>query len=151
MVCRGILSFYRRTTLSRVKSVCVSALYLRFLLNANERINAVVFRREPLWKVSMNVRVRPTVRCTFDEEDDVLRVAAMEAVEDASDELVIYAFKVCIPLLMFYIGPGADSDSGDCSVEESRRRTLENFAIRSSRILVSKLHLRPISLYHSDP
>ena len=72
------------------------------LLTSDDRINGLVFRREPLWKVSMNVRVRPTVRCTFDEEDNVLRVVVMEAVEDASDELVIYAFKVCIPLLCLH-------------------------------------------------
>ena len=61
----------------------------------------LVFRREPLWKVSMNVRVRPTVRCTFDEEDSVLRVVLKETAENADgaletrpQELVIYALKV---------------------------------------------------------
>lgn len=46
----------------------------------------------------MNVRVKPSVRCTFDEEDNVLRVVVMEAGgEDTPEELVIYAFKVCYP------------------------------------------------------
>jgi hypothetical protein len=47
----------------------------------------------------MNVRVRPTVRCTFDEEDNVLRIVLKEAVEHgdvshSAQELVIYALKV---------------------------------------------------------
>lgn len=49
----------------------------------------------------MNVRVRSTVRCTFDEEDNVLRVVLKEAVEYGDlaseakpQELVVYAFKV---------------------------------------------------------
>lgn len=49
----------------------------------------------------MNVRVRPTVRCTFDEEDSVLRVVLKETAENADgaletrpQELVIYALKV---------------------------------------------------------
>ena len=60
-----------------------------------------VFRREPLWKVSMNVRILPTIRCTFDDEDNVLRIVLKEAVEyndgspeTKSEELVVYAFKV---------------------------------------------------------
>lgn len=49
----------------------------------------------------MNVRVRPTVRCTFDEEDNVLRIVLKEAVEYGDElpelrpqELVVYALKV---------------------------------------------------------
>jgi len=49
----------------------------------------------------MNVRVRPTVRCTYDEEDSVLRVILKEAVEFGEEgpetrpqELVVYALKV---------------------------------------------------------
>lgn len=62
---------------------------------------SLVFRREPLWKVSMNVRVQPAVRCTFDSEDNVLRIVLKEAVEDSDgpaatrpQELVVYALKV---------------------------------------------------------
>jgi hypothetical protein len=50
----------------------------------------------------MNVLVRPTVRCTFDEEDSVLRIILKEAVEYGDEavepkpqELVVYALKVC--------------------------------------------------------
>jgi hypothetical protein len=49
----------------------------------------------------MNVRIRPTVRCTFDDEDNVLRIVLKEAVEyndgspeTKSEELVVYALKV---------------------------------------------------------
>jgi hypothetical protein len=51
----------------------------------------------------MNVRVRPTVRCTFDEDDNVLRVVLMEAVEcedkeeTRAQQLVVYALKVRLP------------------------------------------------------
>lgn len=45
----------------------------------------------------MNVSVGPTVRCSFDAEDNVLRVVLKEAVEDGNgaQELVVYAIKVC--------------------------------------------------------
>lgn len=61
-----------------------------------------VFRREPLGKVSMNVSMGSTVRCSFDLEDSVLRIVLKEAVEDGNgaQELVIYAIKVsshCVP------------------------------------------------------
>ena len=54
----------------------------------------------------MNVLVRPTVRCTFDEEDSVLRIILKEAVEYGDEaaeprpqELVVYALKVCYNFL----------------------------------------------------
>ena len=56
---------------------------------------AVVFRREPVWKVTMSVRLRPTVRCSFDEAQGALRVTLKEPTEDTQHEqLVIYALKV---------------------------------------------------------
>jgi hypothetical protein len=49
----------------------------------------------------MNVRVQSTVRCTFDPEDNVLRIVLKEAVEHGEgpaaarpQELVVYALKV---------------------------------------------------------
>ncbi|KAK7031456.1 hypothetical protein R3P38DRAFT_3187166 [Favolaschia claudopus] len=61
----------------------------------------LLFRREPLWKVSMNVRMQPTVRCTFDAQENILRVALKEMPEKsgsvegetAGPQTVIYAFK----------------------------------------------------------
>lgn len=54
----------------------------------------ILFRREPVWKVTMSVRLRPTVRCSFDEAQSALRVALREPIEDTQHEqLVIYALK----------------------------------------------------------
>ena len=56
-----------------------------------------VFRREPVWKVTMSVRLRPTVRCSFDEAQGALRVTLKEPVEGArahEEQLVIYALRV---------------------------------------------------------
>ena len=76
----------------------------------------LVFRREPLWKVSMNIRVQPTVRCSYVAEENVLRIVLKEEVggtgnlvlgssTESSDsqagsgdatrqEVVVYALKV---------------------------------------------------------
>lgn len=55
----------------------------------------IVFRREPVWKVSMSVRLRPTVRCSFDEEQAVLRITLKELDESTGDQqIVVYALKV---------------------------------------------------------
>jgi len=72
--------------------------HIKLLSRPGSDEERLLFRREPLWKVSMNVRVRPTVRCTFDEEDNVLRIVLKEAVEHgdgahSAQELVIYALK----------------------------------------------------------
>lgn len=59
-----------------------------------------VFRRESVWKVSMSVRLRPTVRCSFDEDQGILRIVLKEAIEQddvksADQHVVVYALKVC--------------------------------------------------------
>lgn len=60
----------------------------------------VVFRREPLWQVSMNVRINHAARCAYDPEENVIRLTLKERVPSAkpedseSMELVIYALKV---------------------------------------------------------
>jgi hypothetical protein len=60
-----------------------------------------VFRREPLWQVSVNIGLNPLVRCTFDEEAFALRLILKEPVdqpnvplEQRSSEVVIYVIKV---------------------------------------------------------
>jgi hypothetical protein len=65
-----------------------------------------VFRREPLWKVSMNIRMSPTVRCTYEAEENIVRLVHQELVkqanapqEDWRKEIVVYAMKVCLRLL----------------------------------------------------
>jgi hypothetical protein len=47
----------------------------------------------------MNVRMQPTVRCTFDAQENIMRVALKELQdksdsESAAPQTVIYAFKV---------------------------------------------------------
>ncbi|KAF8957138.1 hypothetical protein BDZ97DRAFT_122029 [Flammula alnicola] len=79
---------------------------IKLLSNRTTLEERILFRREPLWKVSMNVRVQPTVRCTFVPEENVLRFILKEAVEQAAgassestsatetkQEIVIYAVK----------------------------------------------------------
>lgn len=58
---------------------------------------SLVFRRDPLGQVSMNVALRPTVRCHFDEPESILRVILKEPQvtvdEEVKENIVIYAFK----------------------------------------------------------
>ncbi|KZT20105.1 hypothetical protein NEOLEDRAFT_1076385, partial [Neolentinus lepideus HHB14362 ss-1] len=67
------------------------------LLSSNDPAGErLVFRREQVLKLGMNVRLRPTVRCGFSEEDGVLRVILKEpkdAERKAGEEVVIYALK----------------------------------------------------------
>ncbi|RPD58947.1 hypothetical protein L226DRAFT_108852 [Lentinus tigrinus ALCF2SS1-7] len=54
----------------------------------------ILFRREPIWKVTMSVRLRPAVWCSFDEAQGALRVTLKERMEDTQQEqLVIYALR----------------------------------------------------------
>lgn len=68
----------------------------------------LVFRREPLLKVSMNVRVQPTVRITFVPEENVLRCILKEMVPPAEgedgvpkQEVAIYVIKVRVFVYRF--------------------------------------------------
>jgi hypothetical protein len=46
----------------------------------------------------MSVRIRPSIRCSFDEDQGVLRLAHMEKAEEGDgQQLVIYALKVRPP------------------------------------------------------
>ena len=57
----------------------------------------IVSRREPVMKVSMNVRLQPLVRCTFDEAQGLLRVTLKEPIEGSQqDQVVVYAMKVSV-------------------------------------------------------
>lgn len=60
----------------------------------------LVFRREPVWKVSMSVGLRPTTRCTFDETQNVLRITLKETIEQQGipaenwpQQVVVYALR----------------------------------------------------------
>lgn len=56
----------------------------------------LVFRREPVWQVTMNLKVKPTVKCTFDDEETTLRIIAIEQLEEGKHEPVIYALRVSL-------------------------------------------------------
>ncbi|KII86003.1 hypothetical protein PLICRDRAFT_304969 [Plicaturopsis crispa FD-325 SS-3] len=72
---------------------------VKLLVHRDTREERLLFRREPLWKVSLNVRLQPLVRCTYDRDERILRVALKEPVEgnglsaDGGHELVVYALK----------------------------------------------------------
>ncbi|KAF8643008.1 hypothetical protein AX16_009253 [Volvariella volvacea WC 439] len=60
----------------------------------------MLFRREPLWQVSMNIRIQTVMRCSYESEENTLRVIVRELVEKKDvpreqwkDELVVYALK----------------------------------------------------------
>jgi hypothetical protein len=66
------------------------------VLTQSERTR-LLFRRDPLGQVSMNVALRPAVRCHYDAAENILRVVLMEQVavegKEPKDEVVIYALK----------------------------------------------------------
>ncbi|KIK83440.1 hypothetical protein PAXRUDRAFT_703745 [Paxillus rubicundulus Ve08.2h10] len=56
----------------------------------------LLFRRDPLGQVSMNVGLCSTVRCHFDAAENILRVILMEQVMDgkeSKEDVVVYALK----------------------------------------------------------
>ncbi|KAJ6581134.1 hypothetical protein B0H19DRAFT_494867 [Mycena capillaripes] len=72
--------------------------HIKLLSHKTTLSKRLLFRREPLWKVSMNVRMQPTVRCTYDAQENILRVALKELPdkwesECTTPQTVIYAFK----------------------------------------------------------
>jgi len=73
---------------------------LKLLSHKTKHERRLLFRRDPLWQVSMNVRLHPLVRCTYDLEGNALRLILKEPVEQANvppeqwtQELVVYALK----------------------------------------------------------
>lgn len=74
--------------------------HLKLLSHKAKQEGRLLFRREPLWQVSMNVRLHPLVRCTYDPEGNALRLILKEPVEQENvppeqwtQELVVYALK----------------------------------------------------------
>ncbi|KAJ3002913.1 hypothetical protein NUW54_g5591 [Trametes sanguinea] len=67
---------------------------VKLLRHKDTRQERILFRREPVMKVSMNVRLQPLVRCTFDEAQGLLRVTLKEPIEGSQqDQVVVYAMK----------------------------------------------------------
>lgn len=74
--------------------------HVKLLSDKKTQEQRVLLRREPLWQVSMNIRMHPTVRCIFDAGENVLRLILKEAIEqkdvpsqDWKHEVVVYALK----------------------------------------------------------
>lgn len=80
--------------------------HIKLLSDKETLEERLLFRREPLWKISMNIRVKPTVRCTFDAEEGVVRLVLKESVgsqeagseaqsgaKESTQEVVVYALK----------------------------------------------------------
>ncbi|EKM81587.1 hypothetical protein AGABI1DRAFT_125958 [Agaricus bisporus var. burnettii JB137-S8] len=76
--------------------------HLKLLADRTTLEERLLFRREPIWKVSMNVRVNPPVRCSYDVAEHVLRIITQEpkaegltGEKDPTSELeiVVYAMK----------------------------------------------------------
>ncbi|KAK7440403.1 hypothetical protein VKT23_017041 [Stygiomarasmius scandens] len=106
---KGVKLFVKRGT----KEYSTGMLgHVKLLSSKNHDVERLLFRREPLWKVSMNARLQPTVRCSFDSEESILRVVMPEFLESsgsgspasektesrslngaASPEVVVYAMK----------------------------------------------------------
>ncbi|TFK69082.1 hypothetical protein BDN72DRAFT_897552 [Pluteus cervinus] len=74
--------------------------HVKLLSNKTTLEERLLFRREPLWQVTMNVRMHPLLRCSYDEEENVLRVVMTEFIEkkdvpqsEWKTEVVVYALK----------------------------------------------------------
>ncbi|KAG6917101.1 hypothetical protein DXG01_003921 [Tephrocybe rancida] len=68
--------------------------HVKLLSDKSTLDERLLFRREPLWQVSMNVRIHPSLRCTFDADENVLRIIHTKPVEQKDEcEIVIYALK----------------------------------------------------------
>ncbi|PBK60641.1 hypothetical protein ARMSODRAFT_723191 [Armillaria solidipes] len=74
--------------------------HVKLLSNKTSENQRLLLRRDPLWQVTMNVRLTPAVKCIFDEEDLSLRVILAETIERDDvpveqwvHEVVVYALK----------------------------------------------------------
>ncbi|KAI0675582.1 hypothetical protein C8Q78DRAFT_1005340 [Trametes maxima] len=68
--------------------------HVKLLKHRETGAERILFRRELVMKVSMNVRLRPLVRCSYDEAQGLLRVTLKELVADTQVEhIVVYALK----------------------------------------------------------
>ncbi|KAI0074487.1 hypothetical protein K474DRAFT_1665323 [Panus rudis PR-1116 ss-1] len=76
---------------------------VKLLSHPETKARRLVFRREPVWKVSMSVRLGPAVLCSLDENQGILRVTLKEAIsqetappasaQPSSQQVVVYAMR----------------------------------------------------------
>ncbi|KAI0788887.1 hypothetical protein C8Q75DRAFT_734130 [Abortiporus biennis] len=102
---RGVKLFIKRGDKEFTSGIFGHVKLLAHRETSDERLDSrltapPVFRREPVWKVSMSVRLRPTMRCTFDEDQAVLRLTLKETIEQdgvpteqSPQQIVVYALK----------------------------------------------------------
>ncbi|KAI0642003.1 hypothetical protein C8Q79DRAFT_1013894 [Trametes meyenii] len=88
---KGAKVFIKRGDRDFCEGILGHAKLLKHRQTGAERL---LFRREPVMKVSVNVRMHPLVRCSFDETQGLLRVTLKEPVEDTQlEHIVVYALK----------------------------------------------------------
>ncbi|KAJ7065343.1 hypothetical protein C8F01DRAFT_741437 [Mycena amicta] len=91
---RGLTLFVKRGDAAFSSGVAGT---LKLLSHKTSGAKRLLFRREPLWQVAMNVRMHGALRCTFDEREGVLRVILKELRDldgsPTTPQTVIYAFK----------------------------------------------------------
>lgn len=98
MELKGVKLYVKREDKPFAEGMVGHCKLLKDRITLEERL---LFRREPLWKISMNARVNPSLRCSFDPTENVLRVVTQEpktggsttSTEQKSLEIVIYAMK----------------------------------------------------------
>ncbi|KAJ3931463.1 MAG: hypothetical protein NXY57DRAFT_212677 [Lentinula lateritia] len=59
-------------------------------------VERLLFRRKPLRKVSMNIRLQPAVRCTFNPQECILRLLLAESSKSKASGttgIIVYALK----------------------------------------------------------
>ncbi|KAG6885757.1 hypothetical protein C0993_010269 [Termitomyces sp. T159_Od127] len=68
--------------------------HIKLLSDKTTLEERLLFRREPLWQVSLNIRLHPSIRCTFDANEYILRILVTEPSESKDErEIVVYALK----------------------------------------------------------
>ncbi|KAH9940750.1 uncharacterized protein BXZ73DRAFT_98581 [Epithele typhae] len=88
---KGVKVFIKRGNRDFCEGILGNAKLLKHKVSGQQRI---LFRREPVWKVTMSVRLRPAVRCSFEEVQGALRVALKEPIEGTQEEqFVIYVLR----------------------------------------------------------
>ncbi|KAJ3576553.1 hypothetical protein NP233_g366 [Leucocoprinus birnbaumii] len=95
---KGVKLFVKRGDKPFAEGMVGHCKLLKDRTTSEERL---LFRREPLWKISMNARVNASLRCSFDPTENALRIVTKEAKSDGTTdstdqtslEIVVYAMK----------------------------------------------------------
>ncbi|TRM58200.1 hypothetical protein BD626DRAFT_188294 [Schizophyllum amplum] len=66
---------------------------MKLLRHKETQKQRLLFRRDPLWQVVMNVRMQEGMRCAYDAEERVVRIVTRETSNEAKAEIVVYAVK----------------------------------------------------------